>query len=879
MNEEEKQPTEDSSKKAVKTGLKAVGNAKFGAVGGKAVDALAQTKEGNKALDIAGGAIDKNPILKKAASDLDKKGALDAADQAMDAGALGGAGGTAPSQSGSAPLSSSSLPGLAGGFLGNSNNKQASTPSDTEETEVVDDSALTRMSGFAKKHKFKFIIIGFSAILTVGAIALLISVILSVAQNTIDFFQEGWDTIKNLIDGKSTEEWELKYQETLKEVQEKLNDKYSVCIDVNLITATLTSNITSDEYIEEGKEVETDTPEGSELGLTGDDYKKMIKQVEILGNMQIRRTIYGLDERVKAANAGSGIANDYCQDEASEYLVETEEDINHFSYESTTMTNLFSTLKHLGVGDTVRVSTTPREVASNDMIPGIFKLFTKKANEDKNIEYKFYVPAYIKEEKRDADGNVIKDANGNPIIEKKCKAETPYDYNDFAKLDIGSLKDMTNNIYYWNLVDSFVTEYYSNYLPKGNDKQPELNTERYQKIKSIVDDIYVLYNETGPNQSCKGKKYICRIDEGSGYYGGGTSLKRTEFIERIAPFAIEEMSRTGVLASVTIAQAAVESADGSSYLSSQYANYYGMTAGSCAPGQSPSNYSGTVLAAGQNGNSCQGNAFWDGTIVAMCNRSGQDCQWYRVYDSFENSTRDHSRLLTEAYKCTGIMDHADLISCLVNKGYATASTYQSTLLGVIKDNDLTQYDIGVWNGTITEITDNQYTDAICYYGGGSMGDWATWKQTDPRWKDTPFGNTTLGPHGCAVTSVAIQIMRSGVSTTLGSNFNPGTFATALDKAGGFDSRSFIQWGMVEKIAPSFKFSGREHLPPQISQLESYINQGYYIILNVKNGAHWVAVDRIEGNKIHMFDSGSTGTEVGATYGLNTIVGYALYKVG
>ena len=130
-----------------------------------------------------------------------------------------------------------------------------------------------------------------------------------------------------------------------------------------------------------------------------------------------------------------------------------------------------------------------------------------------------------------------------------------------------------------------------------------------------------------------------------------------------------------------------------------------------------------------------------------------------------------------------------------------------------------------------------------------------------------------------MTSVCIQIMRSGVSTTLGFNFNPGTFAQEMTSIGGFDQRGNIYWAKATSIASGFSFVNAVRRKAGPSELANLVNQGYYIILNVKNGRHWVAVDRVENNKIYMFDPGSPGTEVGETYGLDSIVGYVYYKKG
>ena len=629
----------DSSKEATKTVAKGAANAYLGPVGGKAVDALSKTKLGDAILTKGAQSLEKQPFGKQMAKMADKSGALNAANQAMDA--KSGGSGQAPLSSGSAPSSSMNLDRER-----NISKSNALNTSKSDNTDVATD-ATTRMIDFASKYKFKILGTLISFFLIMFIVLIIGGAVVSFADGTVEFFRDAWDSIKKFVTGdKTTQEWEYEYYQKLDEVQETLSSKYGVCIDINLITATLTVDMASDHYIQDGKDPETETADGSELGLTGADYKKMIKHIELLGNMQIRRTVYGLDERVKAANAGTGIANDYCKKESEEYVVQDDSESSYFKYSDGFTTNLLNRLKAFGSGQTVRNSTDVRLIASNDIQPGIWNFLTKKANEERNIEYKFYVPAYTYPEKKDADGNTYIDYN-----DPRCYSNVPNDIHDFAKLDIGSLNDMENNVYYWNLMDSFIADYYSDYLPNVSGPL-EVGSEKYEKIKKIISDIYLLYNEMGPNQCCEASSYICRDDEGSDYYGGGdSSLTRSEFIDKIAPIAIEEMERTGIFASITIAQAAIESGNGASKLSSKYSNYYGMTAGDCGPKTDPSGFVGVVYASGEGDNTCQGNAFWNGSVVSMCNSAGKDCQWYRVYDSFKNSNRDHSRLISESYGC------------------------------------------------------------------------------------------------------------------------------------------------------------------------------------------------------------------------------------
>lgn len=868
----------NASKEVTKAGAKAAANAYLGPAGGTAVEALSNTKLGDAVLTKGAQQLEKNPFAKTAANLAQKSGALDAANQAMDNGS-----GQAPKSSGSAPSSSMSLGDKekgSNGFklpgMGGSSNNQAEIDSD------VEISTTEKMFNFVKKHWTKFLPAIGGFIIMIITFAGVIGVILGPADTVIQFFRNAWDSLKTLVGYKSTEELELEYYERLREVQATLKKKYNVCIDVNLITATLTVDIENDHYIDESKE-EADSPEGAELSdLSAKDYKKMIKQIELLGNMQIRRTVYGLDAEVLKNNQSTGILHDYCAEEARSYnfgsdgrtdLARASDFILDYRNFFTTTTNWLYNWKNMAdlaeKGTPIRDSNTYRQIASNDLTPGIWTFFTKKANEEKNIQYQFYVPAYTYEEK---------EVNGTKVTEKKCYPSVPTDAYDFATLNVGDLNDL-DNVYYWNLMDSFIAEYYKKYLPSTSGPL-EVGSEKYEKVKKIVEDIYLLWHEMGPSQMCEANSYICRDDEGADYYNGGEgSSSRKDFIEKVAPVAIDEMSRTGIFASITLAQAAIESRNGNSGLSTKYANYYGMTAGSCAPKQLPDGYAGTIYAPGEGGNNCSGNAFWNGSVVAMCNKSGGDCQWYRVYDSFKNSTMDHSRLLTEKYGCNSQTTVEGQLTCLIDNGYATASNYRSSILSTIKNNNLEQYDIGTWNGSIDPIEGQLYTDRTCNVaGGGYAGEWDSWKQDDSRWSDVPIGNKTVGEIGCATTAVAILAKRSGLPTTIDPNFNPGTFAKELAKVGGYYG-NLLNWGAVSKIVPGYSYAGGEQKKVGPSEVAAFINQGYDVVLNVKYGNHFVAVDRVEGDAIYMFDSGSGGNEVGHTYGLGSIVGYRLFKKG
>lgn len=459
-------------------------------------------------------------------------------------------GSNAPSSSGSSPSSSGSAPDSSG------SSQNADATSDDKGSGIgskLAGAALNKIAGDADPDsvagqvasgaqkainivgKVKWIIACapalFLALIIIICICGVIGFILGPADTVIQFFRDGWDSLKTLVGYKKDEEWELEYYQKLDEVQEDLNKKYGVCIDINLITATLTVDMGTDQYVREGQETEVDTPDGSELGLTGDDYKKMIKQVELLGNMQIRRSVYGLDNQWKTTNPFTGEEIKYCSNpeteaDQQEKLITTQEDIDRFALDkpifSRVINNWLSRFGYAADGIPVRISEPVRQVARNDLDGGIFTFFTKRANEERNIAYYLYRPPFeIKE--YDDNGNKLQ----TPTV--TCNEEPKSDPtgHDFAVLDVGDFNDMENNIYYWNLMDSFIVDYYKDYLPSNGGDPFEPGTESYEKVKKIVSDIYLLYHEMGPSRMCDAvykNECIYEFDDNGGNIGGDGSL-------------------------------------------------------------------------------------------------------------------------------------------------------------------------------------------------------------------------------------------------------------------------------------------------------------------------------------------------------------------
>ncbi|MGN0201673.1 MAG: glucosaminidase domain-containing protein [Candidatus Cryptobacteroides sp.] len=139
------------------------------------------------------------------------------------------------------------------------------------------------------------------------------------------------------------------------------------------------------------------------------------------------------------------------------------------------------------------------------------------------------------------------------------------------------------------------------------------------------------------------------------------------YIRKWAPVAVEEMYRSGVPASITLAQGILESRYGQSQLASEGNNHFGIK--------------------------CHKD--WKGKTMAYDDDAKGEC--FRVYDSAEESFRDHSDFLRyrDRYKFLFEFDTKDYKSWaygLKKAGYATDPNYPAKLIKYIEDYGLSRYD-------------------------------------------------------------------------------------------------------------------------------------------------------------------------------------------
>ncbi len=144
-----------------------------------------------------------------------------------------------------------------------------------------------------------------------------------------------------------------------------------------------------------------------------------------------------------------------------------------------------------------------------------------------------------------------------------------------------------------------------------------------------------------------------------------------------------------------------------------------------------------------------------------------------------------------------------------------------------------------------------------------------WKQYASAWANLPVGKMggNMRSIGCAVTAAAILCAASHSDVPEG--FDPGVLCTFLTKNGGFTQNGDLQWKVIPKLVPDFRYVSTKTFSSknqrdQIAEMNSYLEQGYYVAVKLMrptadggSSSHFVAINRIENGVVHMFDPGSS----------------------
>ncbi|MCD8018161.1 MAG: glucosaminidase domain-containing protein [Clostridiales bacterium] len=165
------------------------------------------------------------------------------------------------------------------------------------------------------------------------------------------------------------------------------------------------------------------------------------------------------------------------------------------------------------------------------------------------------------------------------------------------------------------------------------------------------------------------------------------NMTTAQFIAVMGPIAQADYHSSGVLASVTLAQAILESGWGKSELAQSANNLFGMKTS-----LSGNTWSGSV---------------WDGSSCVTIKTSEEVngktvtvSAKFRKYSSIVDSVADHSAYLVNAkdgssYRYAGLTSttsYKKQLTIIKNGGYATSSNYVSQLTNLIEKYNLDKYD-------------------------------------------------------------------------------------------------------------------------------------------------------------------------------------------
>lgn len=196
---------------------------------------------------------------------------------------------------------------------------------------------------------------------------------------------------------------------------------------------------------------------------------------------------------------------------------------------------------------------------------------------------------------------------------------------------------------------------------------------------------YSVYDETGKAIYTNKSEPVRRGMQATELKG----LNAKELITKIGPLFTADQKKSGVLASVSLAQFILESGWGKSGLTQKANNCFGMK----------KNLSGNTWP----------NSVWDGkSVISM--KTGEETEdgkaytitaEFRKYSCIEDSIADHSAYLTGAkdgdklrYEgLKGCKKYKTAAQIIKDGGYATSTSYVKALCDIIKEYKLTDYEV------------------------------------------------------------------------------------------------------------------------------------------------------------------------------------------
>ncbi len=338
---------------------------------------------------------------------------------------------------------------------------------------------------------------------------------------------------------------------------------------------------------------------------------------------------------------------------------------------------------------------TPHCVAGQCTAEGLGEWFEKtgtQASSNYGIDKDGRVGMYVEEKNRSWCSS--NNANDQRAITIECASDTtePYAfrnvvYQTLIKLCIDICKRNGKNKLIW-FGDKDKT---LNYSPKSEEMI--LTVHRWFANKSCPGNW--MYARMGDLAEKVTKALLGSSDSGSGSASKGMQasvlkdLSEADAINKIGALFTADQMKSGILASVSLAQFILESGYGKSELAQNANNIFGMK---CS----------------LSGNTWSGSS-WDGKSKYTKKTQEQNPDGsmetitddFRQYSCIEDSIADHSAYLLGAMNgmklryngLKGCKDYKKAVQIIKDGGYATSLTYVEKLCSIIEKWKLTEYDV------------------------------------------------------------------------------------------------------------------------------------------------------------------------------------------
>lgn len=230
------------------------------------------------------------------------------------------------------------------------------------------------------------------------------------------------------------------------------------------------------------------------------------------------------------------------------------------------------------------------------------------------------------------------------------------------------------------------------------------NKDKALNYTPAPDEMLITVHRWFANKSCPGNWLYARLSDvavkvtaalapadvpKSGLQASAfKDMVEADVIKRVGPLFTADQKKSGVLASVSLAQFILESGYGKSELAQNANNCFGMKKSLSGNTWSGSSWDGKSVYTKETQE-------WDGSKYITITAD------FRKYDCMEKSIADHSAYLLGAKNGSSLRydglknctDYRNAVQIIKDGGYATSPTYVQNICSIIEKRNLTQYDV------------------------------------------------------------------------------------------------------------------------------------------------------------------------------------------